>query len=159
VVDPNEKTATERPTRRTGDIRKDLSESQLAWIGSVTIAYNEAEILVDILLALSLKRHPSLPFALIGRINGVDGKIELLMLGFKAADESVMSALGECLGGKRLFPLEKIPRRSNPRKSEVLRVTGNDVKLAILITVTGMPLKRARLALESAGGFLRKAIA
>ncbi len=42
---------------------------------------------------------------------------------------------------------------------EVLRLTGNDVKLAILITVTGMPLKRARLALESAGGFLRKAIA
>ena len=41
---------------------------------------------------------------------------------------------------------------------EVLRLTGNDVKLAILITVTGMPLKRARLALESAGGFLRKAI-
>ena len=31
--------------------------------------------------------------------------------------------------------------------------------LAILIKVTGMPLKRARLALESAGGFLRKAIA
>ena len=42
---------------------------------------------------------------------------------------------------------------------EVLRLTGNDVKLAILITVTGMPLKRARLALENAGGLLRKAIA
>ena len=41
----------------------------------------------------------------------------------------------------------------------MLRLTGNDVKLAILLTVTGMPLKRARLALESAGGFLRKAIA
>jgi N-acetylmuramic acid 6-phosphate etherase len=42
---------------------------------------------------------------------------------------------------------------------KALRLTGNDVKLAILIAVTGMPLKRARLALESAGGFLRKAIA
>lgn len=42
---------------------------------------------------------------------------------------------------------------------KVLRLTGNDVKLAILITVTGMPLKRARLALENAGGLLRKAIA
>jgi N-acetylmuramic acid 6-phosphate etherase len=42
---------------------------------------------------------------------------------------------------------------------EALRLTGNDVKLAILITITGMPLKRARMALESAGGFLRKAIA
>jgi N-acetylmuramic acid 6-phosphate etherase len=45
------------------------------------------------------------------------------------------------------------------RAQEALRLTDNDVKLAILITVTGMPLKRARLALESAGGFLRKAIA
>ena len=45
------------------------------------------------------------------------------------------------------------------RAREALRLTDNDVKLAILITVTGMPLKRARLALESAGGFLRKAIA
>ena len=42
---------------------------------------------------------------------------------------------------------------------EVLKLTGNDVKLAILIMVTGMPLKRAKMALESAGGFLRKAIA
>jgi N-acetylmuramic acid 6-phosphate etherase len=42
---------------------------------------------------------------------------------------------------------------------EALRLTGNDVKLAIQITVTGMPLKRARMALESAGGFLRKAMA
>ena len=42
---------------------------------------------------------------------------------------------------------------------EVLKLTGNDVELAILITVTGMPLKRAKMALESAGGFLRKAIA
>jgi N-acetylmuramic acid 6-phosphate etherase len=42
---------------------------------------------------------------------------------------------------------------------EVLKLTGNDVKLAILITITGMLLKRAKMALESAGGFLRKAIA
>jgi N-acetylmuramic acid 6-phosphate etherase len=42
---------------------------------------------------------------------------------------------------------------------EALKRTGNDVKLAILITLTGMPLKRAKGALESAGGFLIKAIA
>ena len=42
---------------------------------------------------------------------------------------------------------------------EALKRTGNDVKLAILITVTDMPLKRARAALQNAGGFLRKAIA
>jgi N-acetylmuramic acid 6-phosphate etherase len=42
---------------------------------------------------------------------------------------------------------------------EALTRTANDVKLAILITVTGMSLSRAKAALQSAGGFLRKAIA
>jgi len=42
---------------------------------------------------------------------------------------------------------------------EALRRSGNDVKLAILVTVTGMSLSRAKAALQSAGGFLRKAIA
>ena len=42
---------------------------------------------------------------------------------------------------------------------EALKRTANDVKLAILIAVTGMSLSRAKAALQSAGGFLRKAIA
>src|SRR6516165_4771869 len=42
---------------------------------------------------------------------------------------------------------------------EALKQTDNDVKLAILMTVTGMPLEEAKLALRRAGGFLRKAIA
>ncbi|WP_117192356.1 N-acetylmuramic acid 6-phosphate etherase [Rhizobium terrae] len=39
-----------------------------------------------------------------------------------------------------------------------LDLTGNDVKLAILIVVTGMDVDAARTALSEAGGFLRKAI-
>lgn len=42
---------------------------------------------------------------------------------------------------------------------EALKRTDNEVKLAILMTVTGMPIEEAKLALRSAGGFLRKAIA
>ena len=42
---------------------------------------------------------------------------------------------------------------------EALERSGNDVKLAILTTITGMPLGPARAALQSAGGFLRNAIA
>ncbi|HEY4050419.1 MAG TPA: N-acetylmuramic acid 6-phosphate etherase [Acidobacteriaceae bacterium] len=42
---------------------------------------------------------------------------------------------------------------------EALKRADNDVKLAILMTVTGMPIDEAKLALRSAGGFLRKAIA
>ena len=42
--------------------------------------------------------------------------------------------------------------------SRLLKQTGNDVKLAILIAMTGMPLEAARGALRQAGGFLRTAI-
>lgn len=41
---------------------------------------------------------------------------------------------------------------------QVLAQTGNDVKLAILVTITGMGVEEARAALGKAGGFLRKAI-
>ncbi|MHC5232529.1 N-acetylmuramic acid 6-phosphate etherase [Brucella sp. LJL56] len=40
----------------------------------------------------------------------------------------------------------------------VLSVTDNDVKLAILVVITGMPVDEARTALKNAGGFLRQAI-
>lgn len=40
----------------------------------------------------------------------------------------------------------------------VLELTGNDVKPAILIQLTGMDVDAARAALDNAGGFLRKAI-
>ena len=41
---------------------------------------------------------------------------------------------------------------------QALAQTGNDVKLAILVTITGMGVEEARAALGKAGGFLRKAI-
>jgi len=41
---------------------------------------------------------------------------------------------------------------------QVLDSTGNDVKLAILVAITGMDVEAARAALGRAGGFLRKAI-
>lgn len=40
----------------------------------------------------------------------------------------------------------------------VLERTGNDVKLAILVTLTGRSVEDARAALREAGGFLRRAI-
>ncbi|MEI9428399.1 N-acetylmuramic acid 6-phosphate etherase [Mesorhizobium sp. Cs1299R1N3] len=41
---------------------------------------------------------------------------------------------------------------------QALDRTGNDVKLAILVTITGLDVEAARAALAKAGGFLRKAI-
>lgn len=42
--------------------------------------------------------------------------------------------------------------------SRVLALTDNDVKLAILVEISGMDVEDARVALQEAGGFLRKAI-
>lgn len=41
---------------------------------------------------------------------------------------------------------------------QALERTGNDVKLAILVTLTGKDVEEARAALSGAGGFLRRAI-
>ena len=41
---------------------------------------------------------------------------------------------------------------------QALAQTGNDVKLAILVTITGLDVEAARTAVGKAGGFLRKAI-
>jgi N-acetylmuramic acid 6-phosphate etherase len=40
-----------------------------------------------------------------------------------------------------------------------LEASGNDVKLAILVTLTGLEIEAARRTLETSGGFLRRAIA
>ena len=47
----------------------------------------------------------------------------------------------------------------SPENAEqALEQTGNDVKLAILVTLTGRPADEARAALANSGGFLRRAI-
>ena len=47
---------------------------------------------------------------------------------------------------------------STQEAEQVLERTGNDVKLAILVQLTGLDVEAARTALGSAGGFLRRAI-
>lgn len=47
---------------------------------------------------------------------------------------------------------------SQQEARRVLDLTGNDVKLAILMEITGMGIEEARAALQNADGFLRKAI-
>ncbi|ENN85233.1 hypothetical protein RHSP_54925 [Rhizobium freirei PRF 81] len=47
---------------------------------------------------------------------------------------------------------------SQQEARRVLDLTGNDVKLAILMEITGMGIEEARVALQNADGFLRKAI-
>jgi hypothetical protein len=89
-----------RHSKRSGDIRKDLTPEQLAGIGSVALAYNEAEILIDILLSLSLGLLSYVAHEITSRINGIDGKVALAKIGmnYVSADETTMHLLGETLG-------------------------------------------------------------
>jgi hypothetical protein len=78
-----------RSEKRTGDIRKDLTQNQLAWIGSVALAFNEAETQLDLLLLVAFSLG-DVAHELTSRINGVDGKVELAKIGiaqYKPNDE------------------------------------------------------------------------
>jgi hypothetical protein len=89
-----------RHSRRSGDIRKDLTAEQLAGIGGVTLAYNEAEVLIDILMSLSLGLLTHSAHEVTSRINGIDGKIELAKIGMRelGADQKTTDLLGGSLG-------------------------------------------------------------
>ena len=91
---------TARKGKRSGDIRKDLSETQLAGIGSIALAYNEAEVLIDILVSLVLGLLTNTAHEVTSRINGIDGKIELAKIGMRelGADENTIALLGQSLG-------------------------------------------------------------
>jgi hypothetical protein len=64
--------------RREADVRKNLSGEQLEWIGSVAIAWNELEILIDFAMANGLGVRAPLWDELTTRINGIEGKLQLV---------------------------------------------------------------------------------
>jgi hypothetical protein len=94
------RTRTSREIKRTGDIRKDLSDAQLAAIGAAAIAYNEAEVLIDVLLNTTLGLRSAMIPDLTSRINGVDGKIELAKIALKdlGASNDARQLIAQSLG-------------------------------------------------------------
>ncbi|MGQ0741101.1 MAG: hypothetical protein ACT4OG_02220 [Alphaproteobacteria bacterium] len=64
--------------KRSGDVRKNLTPEQLRGIGEVTMAYNEAEFLIDLCFGLGLQIEAGLWFEVSTRINGVDGLIAII---------------------------------------------------------------------------------
>lgn len=85
---------------RFGNIRKDYSSSQLAALGAVALAYNEAEVTIDLLMVYALDLFAGVAPEITSRINGVDGKIEIAKVGMVAlgASNEIMEALNETLG-------------------------------------------------------------
>jgi hypothetical protein len=86
--------------RRTGDIRKDLTQEQLAGIGSIALAYNEVEMTINALVGLSCGILTKVANEVTSRINGIDGKIEIIKAGLREyiLGEEFFSMIGEAFG-------------------------------------------------------------
>jgi hypothetical protein len=74
----------------SGNILRDVSKRQLANIGAVSIAYNEMEEALDLLLIFSLGIWANVGPQVTSRINGADGKIAIV----KAAMRDMSSLKG-----------------------------------------------------------------
>ena len=86
---------------RTGDIKRDLSEKQLAAIGAATLAYNVLEDQLDNLL-LSATEMPIWLFPeMSSRINGLEGKVHIIQV----AIENAAMIHGDGLAAPRLKEL------------------------------------------------------
>jgi hypothetical protein len=91
---------TQRYVGTTGDIKKDLSQEQLAAIGAVAMAYNKVEEEIEDLFGIATKLEGQMLLEVGTRINGIDGKIAIIK---SAADtfgleEDDKKQLAEALG-------------------------------------------------------------
>jgi hypothetical protein len=78
---------------RTGDIKRDLSEKQLAGIGAAALAFNALEERVDLLLSVAT-RMPSYLFQEVStRINGLEGKVSIIQAAIKEATTTADTGL------------------------------------------------------------------
>jgi hypothetical protein len=93
--------STQWPVSRSGHVKADLSTNQLASIGAVAVAFNEAELLLDLMISVCLGfRSTNLAADINSRINGADGKIEIIKsaLAELGAPEAMRILLAEVLG-------------------------------------------------------------
>jgi hypothetical protein len=93
---------------RWGDIKKDFTPEQRLLIGDICLAFNELEGNVDTLFYLVTGLHESLALEVNTRINGIEGKVEIISAGLKLIDlepndlTQIRVALGEGTGFKGL---------------------------------------------------------
>lgn len=85
----------------TGNILRDVSKRQLANIGAVSIAYNEMEEALDLLLTFALGIWSVTGPQVTSRINGTDGKIAIIRAAVR--DVSLIKGATD-FAGKPSFP-------------------------------------------------------
>lgn len=98
-----------RPKYITDDIERDLSPNQLAKIGAISFAYNNAEARIDELLGVVTGLDGEMLLQVSTRINGLDGKIAIITHGAKALSlsEDNQRLLEETLGQDVFQKLKK----------------------------------------------------
>lgn len=92
--------------RHSGNIRQDLSHDQLATIGGIALAYNDLEGCIDELFFAVSALPKALRLEISTRINGIEGKIEIIKCGAALAGlvPEDQKQLAEALGrGERCF--------------------------------------------------------
>jgi hypothetical protein len=91
---------TQAISRRVVDIKNEIPESQLAAIGAMTLAFNEAEAALDRLFYVVTGLTDTLQLEISTRIGGLDDKIEIAKKGAaQFLDEPNLRLLQELLGG------------------------------------------------------------
>jgi hypothetical protein len=115
--------------KRFGDIRKDLTASQLAALGAVALAYNEAEVTIDLLMVFALGLWATVAPEVSSRINGIDGKIEIAKVGMidLGANAEIQEALSDSLGLDGFLKLKQY-------RDAVIHAHGLDVPSGIAST-------------------------
>lgn len=74
---------TENKSIPPNDILQDVPQAQLAGIGAIALSYNYAENTINRMLFLAIGMPIALYRDVISRINGIDGKIEIVKRGAK----------------------------------------------------------------------------
>jgi hypothetical protein len=94
-----------RDRTRWGDIKKDLSQNQLAGIGAAALAYNEVEVEIDRLFFLATGLSKELQLEVSTRLGGIDGKTAIIIKGVKrfGLDQQEQKQLEEILGDHGVF--------------------------------------------------------
>lgn len=129
-----------------GNPRTDFTPAQLEWIGAVAMNYNEAEHLIDTAFFRVIKLPHPLRQEVSTRINGIDGKIEIIQAGAKSfgADAKACTEIAVSLG-KAGFKLIKSyrdavvhARAHNSPKGVGIRLDRRAELFEVLLTVDAL---------------------
>lgn len=92
------------------DVLQDFTYEQFAGIGKFLMAYNNAEVFIDLLFIFSLNLKGSMTLSITSRINGIDGKIEIVKDALRAisAPEELQRTLSATLGAEGFAEIKRL---------------------------------------------------